>query len=85
MSYKLQIATEEYCKKHYVNYREFIKYNNKIVAFITKLNNGGYSVCIGKPSDNEVACFTGNNTPFTLEVARNRAFEYLGGITLRRV
>lgn len=73
-----QICTEEYCKKHYIKYRELVKLNNKVQAFIT-LNNieKGYEYSFGKPSQKSYISFSGNNKPLTLEQARARIKEQI--------
>ena len=59
-------------------YREFIKKDNKIIAYITLDNiQKGYQYTFGKPSDNGNISFYGNNKPLTLEQARDRVFENL--------
>lgn len=59
-------------------YREFIKKDNKIIAYITlDKYTKGYQYAFGKPSDNGNISFYGNNKSLTLEQARNRVFENL--------
>ena len=73
-----QICTEEYCKKHYIKYRELVKLNNKVQAFIT-LNSTekGYEYAFGKPSQKSYISFSGKNEPLTLEQARERIKEQI--------
>ena len=59
-------------------YREFIKKDNKIIAYITLDNiQKGYQYIFGKPSDYGNISFYGSNKPITLEQARDRVFENL--------
>lgn len=73
-------CSEEYCKKHYIKYRELVKVNNKTKAFITLNDLGdkiGYSYAFGKPSENHLSFYGSNGHLLTLEECRERIKENL--------
>lgn len=71
-------CSEDYCKSHYLEYRELVKVGNKVEAFITLESlNKGYSYAFGKPSQSSYISFSGKENKLTLEECRNKVYEII--------